>query len=154
MHVFPLFQHVSFQNVLIILTRIGSTHHKSPKLNVSNYGFIPFCHHGWWNLYLFYRPRILSPRMVMPNWRIKESTELVPWRLGLTRWQVALQLSLLPFHVLKVEVNETRPYLHRNVPEKPGDHQVIKLFAQYLQVDLLLKFEVDKNLLERERVNK
>lgn len=60
-------------------------------------------------------------------------------------------LSLLPFDVLERKINESRSYEHTLVLQESRDDMLVEPLAEDLQFHLLLKFEVDEDLLKCER---
>lgn len=60
-------------------------------------------------------------------------------------------LPLLPFDVLEGQINECGSYEHTLVLQESRDDVLVEPLAEYLQLHLLLKFQVHEDLLECER---
>ena len=85
MHEFPLFQHIPFQDVFVILGRVCTSHHESSEFDVGDNSLVPLGLHGRRNLDFLYRPRVVGPGVIKPNFAVKEGAKLIPRRLGLAR---------------------------------------------------------------------
>jgi hypothetical protein len=109
-HELALFQHIFLQNVLVILARVSATHHKGTKPHICNYGLIALGLHCGRYFNFSFGPWILCVSLIQPKLTVQEVAKLIATTLRFTAMSIFLSLSLLPFYILKVKVNETWPH--------------------------------------------